>query len=835
MRRSSTNTSENGKAYIEANARGGLSYAELEDQLFRIKEENAKLKRFSNQQEDRIRQMSTRMIKLTSDANRNSNVRDVITEQTVEDLRHQLMEAQAKNDKLNRKLNLLMSRNRLGMTNSIRSSMTASPVQGDEDEDESIHLDRLQLNDSRRFDTTRLNREDHDTLEQMVHLLRQKVLQQENTIQSLRSENEKHLQSHQKNKDEKESWSRERKTHAETLEKMKEEISRAHNEHRRELDRNTTSQFTPDHTKQYLEIEKELRERRHDIRQLENDLHISQSNLQHAKESNKRLAEEMNTLNHTLRQERKKLAEMEDKKFVADHRPHVSLADDHHDHEKFSSDTQKQLELKFLELQESNAKAAEKNRTLSHKLKEMEAGSRSIVEFKHEMDAQVSTLRHDIENLKRDKENLQKKLNQSDQKNRELTDQLNYLRGEAGCDINEIREAIIFLRIKRANPFDTNTSDKALGTKERYELDLLRKEKAESLMELEKQREAYTLQKRIVDDLKKFNNALRADATHWQQDREQLEKEHGQEILKLEDKLEATNEKYQKLKVGYEALLSKHKKHEKESTKRLNEEREKREASEAERSERERQMEEERRRLEEEEEERLRNEEEEALRREEERLANKEKKKLEKEMRRRAKEKKGEAEATSTPPPETVTDKSIRRKRLNKNAQDANERLAKMGIEYTSDEVIVVVVERLVINHHVMLTKKCHALFVAYEFLGFPADQLETPSLGTEESGTFDYNMINAFPLIEDNERFQLLTMLSSHVYADGNIYFDVFDDEGNRVKQLGTGTINLHQMLDFGGDLIHQDIPIRDLDDEIGHLYISVIAYDAMHSILEH
>lgn len=87
---------------------------------------------------------------------------------------------------------------------------------------------------------------------------------------------------------------------------------------------------------------------------------------------------------------------------------------------------------------------------------------------------------------------------------------------------------------------------------------------------------------------------------------------------------------------------------------------------------------------------------------------------------------------------------------------------------------------------------------------------------------------------------YKLYRIMTSDVYSEANIYFDVCNEKvipnqtQKQCLQLGTAVVNLHQLLDYGSDIIHQDIPVRDQYDQIGTLYVTVIAFEALREVIK-
>jgi hypothetical protein len=82
--------------------------------------------------------------------------------------------------------------------------------------------------------------------------------------------------------------------------------------------------------------------------------------------------------------------------------------------------------------------------------------------------------------------------------------------------------------------------------------------------------------------------------------------------------------------------------------------------------------------------------------------------------------------------------------------------------------------------------------------------------------------------------------MMTSDVWTDADLVFDVIyekpsaDGKWVQCVELGSAEFNFHQLYEYGADLVHHYLTVKDLyDNDIGTLYITIIAYEALKDIL--
>uniref|UniRef100_A0A673G6M1 RPGRIP1 like n=1 Tax=Sinocyclocheilus rhinocerous TaxID=307959 RepID=A0A673G6M1_9TELE len=99
------------KALLSQNVRkrqnvSKFSREELEDTFLRLQEENLTLKQHACQQEDKIRRMATKLIRLVKDRKQSEGGRDVEMEEMMEELQEKVQELEKQNDGLKRRLHI---------------------------------------------------------------------------------------------------------------------------------------------------------------------------------------------------------------------------------------------------------------------------------------------------------------------------------------------------------------------------------------------------------------------------------------------------------------------------------------------------------------------------------------------------------------------------------------------------------------------------------------------------------------------------------------------------------------------------------------------------------
>ncbi|XP_013398857.1 protein fantom isoform X2 [Lingula anatina] len=136
-------------------------------------------------------------------------------------------------------------------------------------------------------------------------------------------------------------------------------------------------------------------------------------------------------------------------------------------------------------------------------------------------------------------------------------------------------------------------------------------------------------------------------------------------------------------------------------------------------------------------------------------------------------------------------------------------------------------------------------LFVEYRFLGFPAEELETPvSLPKPKPDQQIYFNFKKVFHVDAQDHYESRQYLASMLLPDdpdeGRIRFTVVseppeDDESGECNDVGTAFVSLTEILEKKEDVIDRDIPIYDIDEEstvIGHLNVTVECYAALHAV---
>lgn len=98
----------------------------------------------------------------------------------------------------------------------------------------------------------------------------------------------------------------------------------------------------------------------------------------------------------------------------------------------------------------------------------------------------------------------------------------------------------------------------------------------------------------------------------------------------------------------------------------------------------------------------------------------------------------------------------------------------------------------------------------------------------------FNFSFRKEYPLDDPGNRFKLMTIMSSHVKSDADIVFNLcLLSPSSKVKVIGSGEVNLHDIVGTGADLEDLDIVLSDINSvPVAHLWVSVSALDALSSL---
>ncbi|GIY47302.1 protein fantom [Caerostris darwini] len=156
---------------------------------------------------------------------------------------------------------------------------------------------------------------------------------------------------------------------------------------------------------------------------------------------------------------------------------------------------------------------------------------------------------------------------------------------------------------------------------------------------------------------------------------------------------------------------------------------------------------------------------------------------------------------------------------------------------------IVIVVSHLKLNAEAAILQDSliKLLYVEYRFLDYPLEELETPfslpKKGAPEKIVFNFEKVLHLKL-KDLEKWNLLSkMLTSDSSESSLIKFTVVsepspDEQNLDCEDVGYGTIDLREILEYNQDKIQEDILIydaRETSTVIGSLNVSIKALDAL------
>eukprot|EP00741_Cyanophora_paradoxa_P015136 tig00020848_g14607.t1 len=159
-----------------------------------------------------------------------------------------------------------------------------------------------------------------------------------------------------------------------------------------------------------------------------------------------------------------------------------------------------------------------------------------------------------------------------------------------------------------------------------------------------------------------------------------------------------------------------------------------------------------------------------------------------------------------------------------------------------SKETIIVGIGELILNREVLSDPSLKALYVAYEFLDAPVEDLETDIVRIEEArnGRFQFRHVQYFKVDNQNnsrQRWKLKRVLADADEEKSNILFTVVnEDEHGKCFEVGQCVLNIRDIRDDGKDAINEPLPVYDSNsddmNEIGSLRVSCIALAAIQAL---
>ncbi|PIK44491.1 hypothetical protein BSL78_18663 [Apostichopus japonicus] len=502
------NTKENElKRAQERRAVSNLSREELEDRYLRQQEENLILKKHARKQEEKIKKMATKLLRLVSDRKKqvkeeNSSPgkgrgRDLEMEETLEELQDKVRELERHNDMLKNKLSvakqqLSMSGKRTTPYNHVPSRVDTGIMKPAPPENFKKGLrvqgERSRSSTPRVFRNDVLPRYGHSLLEEARaenQRLEDDIVDLQDQIMNLEQDKE-HLQGeiHVKQLE-----------HEETLIKLKEQMTAGQ---RSNIQENVDM----------IRLQRELQEKTSKMTALEAQCAALEENLNTVKTSHDAVLAEMEELNKQLHEEQGKVFSLtgELKQSTTLHRTVQELNDRIHDLEKekeiLREANEKLLNSAFDAERERQYRANEKQ--LKLQIAQLEATLKGDLNDKNSLLDKLNEERDEYEKMQKENRELQVKYYQVRQQLEELQEKMKFFTKESALDWQELEEALILVKKRRDKGVENldflERVEEEVNKDLKLQLGQLQADHAETANELEKTRNMLLLQYKINKD-----------------------------------------------------------------------------------------------------------------------------------------------------------------------------------------------------------------------------------------------------------------------------------------------------------------------------------------------
>lgn len=482
-----------------------LEREELEDKFLRLREQNIELKKYARKQEDKIKRMATKLLRLVADKKKVESVdgaikRDIETEEKMEELQETVRELERQNSHLKNKVALLKQQShsaarrpspyghvKAKVNTGVHSRTKSSQqqrisqnlrVQGDNFKP-AKHVPPPLLPQPRYghslLEEARIEKEE---LEQVIHSLQEDIRALEADRRELRDELRQREREHEL-----------------VMTKVREELSGAQ---RNNIQENVDM----------IKLQREVKEKATKLQALETKYLSLNENLSKMKESHSQVLDNMEKLNEKLKEEQAKslMYQNELKSSGVTSRTLVEqqqLIDDL----KAERDILKQANENLVKSafdtdRERQYQALE--RQLKVEIATLEATVKSELEEKNEILDQLMKERESNENLHDEIRDLKVNHFSLKEKHDELMEKMKFFTKESAVDVQELEEALTLIKRRK----ETGSQDLDFLEKVDEEIDKdtqkhiqeLQASHADTINELEKTRNMLVLQHKINKD-----------------------------------------------------------------------------------------------------------------------------------------------------------------------------------------------------------------------------------------------------------------------------------------------------------------------------------------------
>ncbi|XP_077868086.1 protein fantom-like [Saccoglossus kowalevskii] len=481
-----------------------LGRDELEDKYLRLYEENLVLKKHARKQEDKIKRMATKLLRLVNDKKKiqhlegGGRVRDVETEEMMEDLHGKIRELEKQNEQLKNKL--MVSKQQIATQNKRTDPYTYVQSRVDTGRgpkppaSERIKRGLRVQGEGAKSATPRAFR--NDVLPRYGHSLleeaRAENRQLEEYIQQL--QDQVAILEHDSDMAKERISRNDRELEAELL-RLREQMSAGQ---RSNIQENV----------ELIKLQREIKEKSTKLSAMQAQYQNLEDNLRTVKSSHEGVLREMDKLNNQLQAEQNKVMNLQSelKSGTITQRQLIELqeriSDSDREKEILKEANEKLLSSAFDADRERQYRANEKQ--LKLQIAQLEATLKGDLNDKNTILDKLTDERETREKLDKDNRELQIKYYSSKQELDELSEKMKFFTKESAVDFQELEEALILVK-KRKEAGSQNLEflervDDELNKDMKQQIVGLQAEHAETVEELEKTRNMLILQHKINRD-----------------------------------------------------------------------------------------------------------------------------------------------------------------------------------------------------------------------------------------------------------------------------------------------------------------------------------------------
>lgn len=480
---------------------GKLSREDLEDKYIKNYDENILLKKHCRKQEEKIKKMATKLIRLVNDRKKSGSApvqikkvlsaRDVETEDFISELQQKLADSDAQNKRLREKIQLQSLQspkkpNATGIYDGVNARIDTGLPKRMATNNKNIrtistnyaHGHMQQHVPQHQIDYGQLYAEKQE-LEEDIQRYQSQVIDYEQQIESLRLK----LKNSELN-------------YEEDLLKLKNQVSQ---DHKHSLQENIDQ----------IRLQRELKEKSNQCTELLQKFNSVQQQYIQLKETHDNLLGEIDRYHQQLKQEQQKTLSLktEIKNMSHNQREILELKecieDLHRDNEILKDSNEKLLNSAFS--LEREREFREKEKALKIQIAQLEATLKSDVGEKGTILDKLTSERNSYDKLNTEFREMQIKYYDMKQKYDDMNDKLQFLNQEGNFDYKEVEEALIIVKEKKNKKrVDfVGEFEEGKGKLLQKKIAQMEAELAETVRELEKQRQMLIAQIKINENYKR--------------------------------------------------------------------------------------------------------------------------------------------------------------------------------------------------------------------------------------------------------------------------------------------------------------------------------------------